>query len=68
MKIRLKKFFNILRKQGIKMVGPIEKKFKAIQMTVPDDLKGVLDLSVLPKYISYRAALLKEQVMTNQSI
>ena len=52
------KFENIKR-----MIGPIEKGIKKIPINIP--LKGEyegVDLKILPKYISYKASLLREKV------
>ena len=48
---------------GVKMVGPIEKGFhKAALESPPQGSYEGIDLSILPKYISYKAALLREKM------
>ena len=48
---------------GGKMIGPMEKGFRKAALEVPSqgNYEGV-DLSVLPKYIAYKSALLKEKM------
>ena len=48
---------------GGKMIGPMEKGFKKATLEIPSQgsYEGV-DLSVLPKYIAYKSALLKEKM------
>ena len=50
------------RNQIAKMIGPLEKGFKAAEIRKPPP--GVyqdIDLSVLPKYLCFRAAMLREK-------
>ena len=44
------------------MIGPLEKGFNKATLEAPikDSYEGV-DLSILPKYVAYKAALLKEK-------
>lgn len=51
------------RQWGKRMIGPIEKGFQAAKVSVPPvgTYDGV-DLSILPKYISYKAALVREKL------
>jgi hypothetical protein len=48
---------------GVKMIGPIEKGFKKAELATPPEasFEGV-DLSILPKYIAYKSALLREKL------
>lgn len=58
--LSLKNKFN---RWGKDMIGPIEKGFEKAKLELPP--QGVyedVDLKVLPKYISYKAALLKEKL------
>ena len=57
---KMKKKIQILKS---KMIGPIEKGMEKARLEVPPEgeYEGV-DLSVLPKFISYKAALLKEKM------
>lgn len=57
-----------LNERGKKMIGPLEKGMEAAKLATPPEgaYEGV-DLSVLPKYISYRAALLHGK-LTHQYI
>lgn len=52
-----------LNELGSQMIGPIEKGFKKAEVTTPPtgSYEGV-DLSVLPKYIAYKSALLREKL------
>ena len=47
---------------GDKMIGPIEKGFKRAKFEAPQGSYEEVDLSVLPKYICYKAALLREKL------
>ena len=53
---------NHTKKSISQMLGPIEKGFKKAKLEQPPDTQyeGV-DLSILPKYICYKAALIKEK-------
>ena len=52
-----------LNELGSQMIGPIEKGFKKAEIAIPPtgSYEGV-DLSILPKYIAYKSALLREKL------
>ncbi|MBT4761933.1 MAG: hypothetical protein HOO06_09575 [Bdellovibrionaceae bacterium] len=70
LQIILKTIFKKIEKKkheiGAKMIGPIEKGFNKAELVAPPQgsFEGV-DLSILPKYIAYKSALLKEKMILN---
>lgn len=63
LKLLFQKAKNKLHEIGVKMIGPIEKGFQKAELSVPPkgSYEGV-DLSILPKYIAYKSALLREKM------
>lgn len=48
---------------GVQMIGPVEKGFKKAALEAsPEGSYGGVDLTVLPKYIAYKSALLREKM------
>lgn len=62
-KVRLRHFQETLKQYGVKMIGPIEKGLERAEVATPPigSYEGV-DLTVLPKAIAFKAALLKEKM------